>query len=521
MVLWITAGLGVLVRGLQYFGDRSLSLDQLAVARNLADKGWVELLGPLAYDQVAPAAFLWVEKAALMVLGPSELALRLLPLLAGLASILVFLQLVGKLLQPWSRVGAMLVFSVGWAFVIYSASLKQYSLDVLAVLILVVGSLRLVDSGFERRVALWLGAFGAVAMLFSFPAVPVAAALGLLLAVVGWRRRSPDDPVLPPWLLTLGSTWGVAAGLQVLLARRGVSPETRAYMHDFWHLGFVPWDGSPFKLLTWLPRQLASVVDLMLLPAPEGAIWEQVLLYGCLALAALGAWVVLRRGAVPGLIVMMPLLVAILLAAAGVLPLSERTAIYAGPTLLVLSFLGAERIGGARLALALGVICSLPFWLDPAPWPDQPIPEVLDEVISQMEPGDRVYAYYGAGQAFAWYAPRRGLDWVQGQCHRGDVRAALRELDEFRGGSVWLVFSHVRNRFDELPAMLDYLRTIGVETDVVPDPHGNEGGAAAFAHRFDLSDEARLASATAETFEDVGDFTGRPEELCTGPAADF
>ena len=133
-----------------------------------------------------------------------------------------------------------------------------------------------------------------------------------------------------------------------------------------------------------------------------------------------------------------------------------------------------------------------------------------------------MYAFYGAGQAFAWYGPRLGLpSWVQGQCHRGDVRAYFHELDALRGETAWIVFTHARGAFDEVEPMLAYLRAIGTQTAMIEDPDGNRGAAAAFAYRFDLTNRSRYGATTPETFAETGSFSGDPEVLCTGPAALF
>src|SRR5437763_2262955 len=64
--------------------------DEAFVCLNLMDRDYAGLTQRLRFDQVAPLLFLWGEEAAYWLLGGSELALRLLPLLAGLGSLLLF-----------------------------------------------------------------------------------------------------------------------------------------------------------------------------------------------------------------------------------------------------------------------------------------------------------------------------------------------------------------------------------------------------------------------------------------------
>ena len=72
---------GLLLRLLHYLNNRSLWLDEAKLARNILDRGPIELLTPLEYNQGAPILFLLLVDATTALLGSSELALRLVPLL--------------------------------------------------------------------------------------------------------------------------------------------------------------------------------------------------------------------------------------------------------------------------------------------------------------------------------------------------------------------------------------------------------------------------------------------------------
>src|SRR5207249_2944193 len=77
-------GFGVIVRCVQYLANRSLWLDESMLALNITHRTFTQLLQPLDYDQGAPFAFLIIERAFVQLLGNSEYALRLFPLLAGI-----------------------------------------------------------------------------------------------------------------------------------------------------------------------------------------------------------------------------------------------------------------------------------------------------------------------------------------------------------------------------------------------------------------------------------------------------
>src|SRR5687768_2654679 len=74
--------IGVLWRLIRYGLQFPIWGDEAFVCVNLLDESYVALTGPLHCGQVAPLLFLWGELAVYQVLGGSEWAVRLLPLLA-------------------------------------------------------------------------------------------------------------------------------------------------------------------------------------------------------------------------------------------------------------------------------------------------------------------------------------------------------------------------------------------------------------------------------------------------------
>ena len=83
LLLALGAGLRI---GL-FLGNRSLWIDEARLALNILHKGPRELLGPLEAGQAAPPGFLLLVKASEQIFGGGEPALRLVPLLWGLASL--------------------------------------------------------------------------------------------------------------------------------------------------------------------------------------------------------------------------------------------------------------------------------------------------------------------------------------------------------------------------------------------------------------------------------------------------
>ncbi|MGH9098260.1 MAG: glycosyltransferase family 39 protein, partial [Acidimicrobiales bacterium] len=97
---WCLVAVGVGLRIRQFAFRRSLWTDEASLAFNILHRGYGGLTRPLDVVQGAPIGFLWMEKTATELFGTSEYALRLVPLIAGLVSVVMFRDLANKVLTP-------------------------------------------------------------------------------------------------------------------------------------------------------------------------------------------------------------------------------------------------------------------------------------------------------------------------------------------------------------------------------------------------------------------------------------
>jgi len=198
---WLLALLivGVVLRLTRYLLRFPLWEDEAMLSANLLDRDFIGLLRPLHYCQVAPTLFLWGQLAIVRLLGFHEYALRLVPFLCGLGSLLLFRHVAGRLLQGVSLVLAVGLFAVAYPMTRYAAEAKPYGCDLfvaLAILALAIEWLRRPDQ--TRR--LWcLAALVGPAVGYSFPAIFVAGGVSLVILCrkLSATRHSPStDP--PP-----------------------------------------------------------------------------------------------------------------------------------------------------------------------------------------------------------------------------------------------------------------------------------------------------------------------------------
>lgn len=207
---FIALGLGVAVRIAVYLQNRNLMIDESNVARNVYERGFAALVSPLSYEQYAPPIWLWEIKLNTLLFGFSEYALRLLPLLSGVLS-LVLMYLVLKALDLYRATWYPLaLMCVGYMFIRYSTELKQYSTDILIALTLILLALKtnVQQTSLQRFYALWLIA-GSIAIWGSMPSVFILAGVGgyyflTLLQNREYKKILPLSLVALLWVVQFG-----------------------------------------------------------------------------------------------------------------------------------------------------------------------------------------------------------------------------------------------------------------------------------------------------------------------------
>src|SRR5438132_3938033 len=134
-----TSGAVVLGLGLRlyhFLRDPSLWHDEAALVLNVLDKGFLDLLGALSFAEAAPPLFLWIEKAATLLLGDGPYALRFFPFLASCAALVLMLPVARRILRPPAVPWALLLLACSDHLLWHSCEAKPYAVDALAATIL-------------------------------------------------------------------------------------------------------------------------------------------------------------------------------------------------------------------------------------------------------------------------------------------------------------------------------------------------------------------------------------------------
>ncbi len=306
--------------------------DEGAAASSLLWRDFPGMLGALDYGQILPAGFMWAQLAITRVLGLSEYALRVLPYLCGLASLILFWRFAKRILGRRSAILAVGIFAVSYYVVRHSAELKPYASDLLVSLILTYLGWWVSQGSASLLRWLLLAAAAALGVWVSYPSVFVSGAVILYLICV--LVRSPSPKAWAGWVgfcLVLG----VSFLAMYLLHARLQAEATPKLVSKTWNSAFPPMS-EPLQLLFWLLRAHTG----NMLAYPIGGKYGGSTL--TLILVLLGCLIMWRRRRVMLILLLSPLVLNFIAAAMKRYPYgtSARTSLYMAPAFCLLAGLG-------------------------------------------------------------------------------------------------------------------------------------------------------------------------------------
>jgi hypothetical protein len=465
---WMTIGIGVLLRLRQYATNRSLWYDEAALALSILRRSPSRLWQPLEYHQGAPVAFLMIEKLAGKLAGYSELALRFVPLLAGILALFVFYHLLQLVLPPRSIPLALILFSLSTPLIYYSSEVKQYSIDVALTLILLWATAKVSSSGVAGRALLGFSALGAVAIWFSHPASFVLAGDGSVLILLWAAQRDWQGVKRMAWVLV---AWSTSFAVFYFTSLRALSQDRT--LLDFWARAFPPRPIWSMGTGSWLVDTFFTDFRDLTLVIP--VLGEALLLVGCAAL--------IRRNKVSFCLLAAPFLPLFCAACLHKYPLHGRLLLFAAPILVLLVAEGTMRaydsariVSSAFAIVLLAAVIAKPAWLAGKrlvhPDRGEDLKIAMRYMRSHQRPGDICYVYYGAKYQLAYYSELYKLPEINVQigsdCGRTSNCYAA-DLERMRGSPrVWILLSHilVGNDWNEELILRSQLDAAGVRLDL-------------------------------------------------------
>ncbi len=265
-------GLGILWRLGQWWSNPSLWLDEASIAENIIGRSYGGLAQPLSFEQGAPIGWLWIERTASLVFGDTERALRLWPLLAGIATVFVAWALARRLLGPVATAAYVAMMALWPVLVQYSGELKQYSTDTLASALILLLGVRVVRR--ENRARLHLAVAGTALLWLSLPAAICLAGVGMFLGIDDLRRR--DRAGIKADLLT-ALAW---SAMLAVLWKVALAELSQSVLADGWKNGYAPSLARPLSWMQFVRHETLALFGV-------GAMWLRLALSVLLVIGAL------------------------------------------------------------------------------------------------------------------------------------------------------------------------------------------------------------------------------------------
>ena len=190
-------------------------MDESCLALNIVNRSLVDLFSPLDYNQGAPLGFLFLVKFVTYIFGTSEFSLRLIPLIFGIGSLIIFYVLAQRTLSPKAVPIAVGLFALSYPLIYYSSEVKQYATDVFATIILLLIALRIRVRRLDYINIVISSLTGAILIWLSHPAIfiLVAIALGVCLEDIfnkSWNHLFICLAVFSIWAISFGYCYSIS-----------------------------------------------------------------------------------------------------------------------------------------------------------------------------------------------------------------------------------------------------------------------------------------------------------------------
>lgn len=347
---WAVWSLGVAIVLWRYAQGIWPWMDETAVALNLVNLNWAELLGDLRYGQSCPIGYLWGCKACMAFL-PGLYGLRLFSVVGyGIGTWFFVRILAVTVKRPLVRTLGMAVVALSPGGIAYALNIKQYGWEWTVAAGMVWAFLE-PRWRWRRRLAV-LAALGCAGAFLSTSVAFMMAGIGLgLWARMGWSFRWREIR----GLTVLAVLWTLAMGVESFLLW---DEKTHAFMVEWWthnggELGIL-WGRHAQAEGTTIPvlaRHTMEAFSSLLAGRTRGILWLFVCvgILGCLKNGWFRknglTWVVLGMGGTH-----------LLFGATGIYPVAARLCWYASWIWFLLAVLGMESIGLSGKGRCSGVM---------------------------------------------------------------------------------------------------------------------------------------------------------------------
>ena len=465
IIVWTVIIIGIAIRLIQFFFNRSLMLSEVSLAVSVIDHN-VSVFKPLANNQVAPVLFLFIVRFFVSVFGNSEMVLRAFPLIMSILTfpfLKLFVEQASK--NKIVVILTLILYSVAPLLIRYSSELKQYTVDVFFTVLL----LSLAISN-RRNKYLLLLILGSASIFFSNVIVLILFSIGIFLTfqnIHHWKTLRKVIGVCLIWLSFFGLYYAFFIH----------NHPTKDFMNKYWDFAFMPTNFGKLDTWLWLPNELILFFkNLILLNLKTNwilyallGINSCILFLGFLYIAKNKIWIILFY-------TLIPILLHLVISALHLYPFHGRLLLYYSPMVIILMAFGiyflyelALKVNKRLSFLVIGLLLGNIIAANTAYFPikKEEIKESIEYVETNIVPGQQIYVYGHAVMAFQYYKKRGIVNFenVKVWCHEDRIFHSESKLEaELLKGETWFLFSHINrvSGYSDYKDMLEYLGQNGI-----------------------------------------------------------
>ncbi|WP_207420131.1 glycosyltransferase family 39 protein [Desertivirga brevis] len=466
---YVLIAIGIFFRLFHYIYNRSLWTDEMYLSLSFLKMDFLELaVKPLEYQQKAPIGFLWLVKLSVMAFGKQEMALRLIPLLSGIASLFFFKKVAERFLSTAAVAAAVGILALAPPFIYHSVEIKQYGVEVLVTILALYLYVRYQHKKEIPQLIGW-GIGGALLIWFSYSSIFVLTGMALAITINNiirgrWKRAFLQAIPFSMWMLSFLMNFFLF---------------TYQKTNSGW---LIDWFDIRQAYLPIPPKSFADLSFLLQMPYkmlfyPLGLLWEfvdvdngVVRIIGRMGVISLTLWVVgmvfyIRKNPKVFMILFLPVLLAMVASAIRQYPFYERLILFLCPLIIIFIAKGFDRISHtfSKTTYVQPVLLFLlllgPLGTSAAQVADTNLfggykrnyqRDCWLYVNQRFQPGDAVYVYWNIRYGYLFYKDSYDLryDGIRGNDYRkvsqnaedylNNLNKDINNLKKYK--RVWIVY---------------------------------------------------------------------------------
>ncbi|MCP3928108.1 MAG: hypothetical protein GY705_03295 [Bacteroidetes bacterium] len=433
---------GVITRISAYLQTRSLFLDEANLARNFGEKAFVDFFLPLDYEQFAPPLFSVFQKFSILAFGINEYALRLIPLLSGIASLYLFYAISRNIIRSkfilWFPI---FIFCFSLPFIRYATEVKQYGTDIFITLFLIFLVYRIKSKDFSwRTTAFWI-VIGTFAIWFSMPAVFILTGVGSYYFFRFLKAKNKKA------LLQIAITifiWLISFGFYYYsILRKDIAVDPLQAYHEPYFLPFFSFSKEELIKTLEIARSVFHTATGYTYAA-----------YICSVLGFLTGFVVMTKWKrFLAILLLFPLFFCLLASSLELYSLISRLTLFLIPIVLIIIGIGWDylwfrfsRIGKIAIVGLLLFTASIHDGYRHIfqPLEIEEIKPILSYVQQNMDEGDQIFINHLAVPAYHFYAHLHDQknEFILPAAIEGSWRDSPEPMLQKSGQKLWYIYSH-------------------------------------------------------------------------------